>query len=74
MPCRLHARAISTYCWPISAGRLHVKANLMEELRKIVRVMQKLDPAAPHEVLLVLDAGPGRTAFPRRGHSARRSR
>ena len=46
-----------------TAGRLHVKANLMEELRKIVRVMQKLDPAAPHEVLLVLDAGTGQNGL-----------
>jgi len=35
----------------------------MEELRKIVRVMQKLDPAAPHEVLLVLDAGTGQNGL-----------
>ena len=46
-----------------TAGRLHVKANLMEELRKIVRVMQKLDPAAPHEVMLVLDAGTGQNGL-----------
>lgn len=46
-----------------TAGRLHVKANLMEELRKIERVMKKLDPAAPHEVLLVLDAGTGQNGL-----------
>jgi len=46
-----------------TAGRLHVKANLMEELRKIVRVMQKLDATAPHEVLLVLDAGTGQNGL-----------
>ena len=46
-----------------TAGRLHVKANLMEELRKIVRVMQKLDPTAPHEVMLVLDAGTGQNGL-----------
>ena len=46
-----------------TAGRLHVKSNLMEELRKIVRVMQKLDPSAPHEVLLVLDAGTGQNGL-----------
>jgi fused signal recognition particle receptor len=46
-----------------TAGRLHVKANLMEELRKIVRVMQKLDASAPHEVLLVLDAGTGQNGL-----------
>jgi fused signal recognition particle receptor len=42
-----------------TAGRLHTKVNLMEELRKIRRVIQKHDPAAPHEVLLVLDASTG---------------
>lgn len=46
-----------------TAGRLHVKSNLMEELRKIVRVMGKLDPDAPHEVLLVLDAGTGQNGL-----------
>jgi fused signal recognition particle receptor len=46
-----------------TAGRLHVKANLMEELRKIERVMKKLDPQAPHEVLLVLDAGTGQNGL-----------
>ncbi|MBV1929329.1 MAG: signal recognition particle receptor subunit alpha, partial [Gammaproteobacteria bacterium] len=42
-----------------TAGRLHTKSNLMEELEKVKRVMAKLDEAAPHEVLLVLDAGTG---------------
>ncbi|MBT3347018.1 MAG: signal recognition particle-docking protein FtsY [Thiotrichales bacterium] len=42
-----------------SAGRLHTQSNLMEELKKVKRVMQKLDPATPHEVMLVLDAGTG---------------
>ena len=51
-----------------TAGRLHVKANLMEELRKIVRVMQKLDTAAPHEVLLVLDAGTGQNGLAQARH------
>lgn len=46
-----------------TAGRLHNKDNLMEELKKIVRVMQKLDGAAPHEVMLVLDAGTGQNAM-----------
>jgi fused signal recognition particle receptor len=46
-----------------TAGRLHNKDNLMEELKKIVRVMQKLDSAAPHEVMLVLDAGTGQNAM-----------
>ena len=46
-----------------TAGRLHNKDNLMEELKKVVRVMSKLDAAAPHEVMLVLDAGTGQNAL-----------
>jgi fused signal recognition particle receptor len=46
-----------------TAGRLHTKTNLMEELRKIKRVMAKLMPDAPHEVLLVLDATTGQNAI-----------
>ncbi len=46
-----------------TAGRLHNKSNLMEELAKIIRVMAKLDPSAPHEVLLVLDAATGQNAL-----------
>ena len=46
-----------------TAGRLHTKANLMEELRKIQRVIQRKDPSAPHEVLLVLDATMGQNAL-----------
>ncbi|WP_444932357.1 signal recognition particle-docking protein FtsY [Microbulbifer sp. SSSA002] len=46
-----------------TAGRLHTKSNLMEELSKVRRVMGKLDPSAPHEVLLVLDAGTGQNAI-----------
>jgi fused signal recognition particle receptor len=46
-----------------TAGRLHNKDNLMEELKKVVRVMAKLDPEAPHEVMLVLDAGTGQNAL-----------
>ncbi|HET8710425.1 MAG TPA: signal recognition particle-docking protein FtsY, partial [Spongiibacteraceae bacterium] len=46
-----------------TAGRLQNKDHLMEELKKIVRVMRKLDPSAPHEVLLVLDAGTGQNAL-----------
>lgn len=46
-----------------TAGRLHTKSNLMEELSKIKRIMAKLDAAAPHEVLLVLDAGTGQNAL-----------
>ena len=45
-----------------TAGRLHNKANLMEELAKIVRVIRKLDPDAPHSCLLVLDATTGQNA------------
>jgi fused signal recognition particle receptor len=45
-----------------TAGRLHTKANLMEELIKVKRIMGKLDAAAPHEVMLVLDAGTGQNA------------
>ncbi len=46
-----------------TAGRLHTQSNLMEELKKIVRVMAKADPAAPHETLLVLDGGIGQNAL-----------
>ena len=46
-----------------TAGRLHTKSNLMEELAKIVRVMKKIDPDAPHEVLLVVDATTGQNAL-----------
>ena len=46
-----------------TAGRLHTKSNLMEELKKIKRIMGKLDSSAPHEVLLVLDAGTGQNAL-----------
>lgn len=46
-----------------TAGRLHTKSNLMEELKKVKRIMGKLDEAAPHEVLLVLDAGTGQNAL-----------
>ena len=46
-----------------TAGRLHNKDNLMEELKKVVRVMSKLDEGAPHEVMLVLDAGTGQNAL-----------
>jgi fused signal recognition particle receptor len=46
-----------------TAGRLHTKYNLMEELKKIVRVLQKYDSEAPHEVLLVIDATTGQNGF-----------
>lgn len=46
-----------------TAGRLHTKVNLMNELGKIKRVMQKFIPDAPHEILLVLDGSTGQNAF-----------
>jgi fused signal recognition particle receptor len=46
-----------------TAGRLQTKSNLMDELKKIKRIMGKLDESAPHEVLLVLDAGTGQNAL-----------
>ena len=46
-----------------TAGRLHNKDNLMEELKKVARVMKKLDDTAPHEVMLVLDSGTGQNAI-----------
>jgi len=51
-----------------TAGRLHNKDNLMDELEKVVRVMGKLDSSAPHEVLLVLDAGTGQNALTQASH------
>ncbi len=50
-----------------TAGRLHTKDNLMDELAKIVRVLKKQDSQAPHEVMLVVDAGTGQNAL----HQAR---
>ncbi|AYO54082.1 MULTISPECIES: signal recognition particle-docking protein FtsY [Acinetobacter] len=46
-----------------TAGRLHNKSNLMTELTKVKRVMQKIDATAPHEVMLVVDAGTGQNAI-----------
>ncbi|MEO2268349.1 signal recognition particle-docking protein FtsY [Pseudoalteromonas sp. YIC-656] len=46
-----------------TAGRLQNKDNLMQELEKIARVMKKLDPQAPHEVMLTIDAGTGQNAI-----------
>ncbi len=46
-----------------TAGRLHTQANLMEELKKVKRVLQKYDPYAPHEVMLVVDATTGGNAL-----------
>ena len=46
-----------------TAGRLHTQSGLMEELKKVRRVVNKLDPTAPHETLLVIDAGTGQNAL-----------
>ena len=46
-----------------TAGRLHTQGGLMEELRKIKRVMQKLDAFAPHELMIVVDATAGHNAL-----------
>lgn len=46
-----------------TAGRLHTQSNLMEELKKVRRVMGKVDETAPHEVMLVVDAGTGQNAL-----------
>jgi len=45
-----------------TAGRLHTQSNLMEELKKVTRVLAKIDATAPHEVMLVIDAGTGQNA------------
>jgi fused signal recognition particle receptor len=58
--------AISSGCDVViidTAGRLHNKVNLMNELSKIKRVMEKILPEAPHEVLLILDGSTGQNAF-----------
>jgi len=46
-----------------TAGRLHTQSNLMDELKKVKRVMSKIDESAPHEVMLVIDAGTGQNAL-----------
>ena len=46
-----------------TAGRLHSQSHLMEELKKVKRVLKRIDPSAPHEVLLVLDANQGQNAL-----------
>jgi len=51
-----------------TAGRLHNKSHLMDELSKVKRVMAKVDGSAPHEVLLVLDAGTGQNAVSQADH------
>ncbi|HYZ34147.1 MAG TPA: signal recognition particle-docking protein FtsY [Crenalkalicoccus sp.] len=58
------ARAVGTEVLLVdTAGRLHNKAALMEELRKIIRVLKRLDPEVPHSVLLTLDATTGQNAI-----------
>ncbi len=47
-----------------TAGRLHTRDNLMEELRKLIRVLRKHDPALPHQALLVVDGNTGQNAIP----------
>jgi fused signal recognition particle receptor len=51
-----------------TAGRLHTQSGLMDELKKIRRVIERIRPQAPHEVLLVLDAGIGQNALAQREH------
>lgn len=51
-----------------TAGRLHTKSHLMEELKKVKRIISRLDETAPHEVLLVLDAGTGQNALSQAEH------
>ena len=51
-----------------TAGRLHTKFNLMQELQKVKRVVSRIDPSAPHEVLLVLDAVIGQNAMAQAKH------
>jgi len=51
-----------------TAGRLHTQGNLMQELAKVKRVLAKLDPDAPHETLLVLDASTGQNALSQARH------
>lgn len=53
-----------------TAGRLHTKFNLMEELKKVKRVIQRADPGAPHETLLVLDATTGQNGLTQAKHFA----
>jgi len=57
-----HARKIDVLIAD-TAGRLHTQSNLMDELKKIKRVMGRVDASAPHEVLLVLDASQGQNAL-----------
>jgi len=51
-----------------TAGRLHTRFNLMEELKKVKRVVAKHDPSAPHQVLLVMDATTGQNGLAQAKH------
>jgi len=51
-----------------TAGRLHTQSDLMEQLQKVTRVLQKIDPETPHEVMLILDAGIGQNALTQLEH------
>ena len=51
-----------------TAGRQHTQADLMEQLKKVKRVIQKIDPAAPHQIFQVLDAGTGQNALSQLEH------
>ena len=51
-----------------TAGRLHTQSDLMEQLQKVTRVLQKIDPESPHEVMLILDAGIGQNALTQLEH------
>ena len=62
MPCRRRERGNIDVLIADTAGRLHTQTHLMDELKKVKRVLARLDPTAPHEVLLVLDGTIGQNA------------
>jgi fused signal recognition particle receptor len=61
--CQAAAKRKADFLLCDTAGRLHTRHNLMEELRKVQRVVGKIDPSAPHEVFLVVDATTGGNAL-----------
>jgi fused signal recognition particle receptor len=61
--CQRAAKQNASFLLCDTAGRLHTRHNLMEELRKVQRVVGKVDPSAPHEVFLVVDATTGSNAL-----------
>ncbi len=63
MRCSRRARGGTDVLLADTAGRLHSQSHLMEELKKVKRVVQRVEPSAPHEVLLVLDANQGQNAL-----------